>query len=174
MWLTWAYRRIYLQQMNKMNKLSHFSCKSDKLYPPRDWGSLSTGREYCLLETLATLAGCCQRQSRPHSGCTLPSIHGASLPKAVTPHSKVKPELRPLTSLPGDQLCHPRPEFTVRWLPLQLRPLPCGLDLKAYPLSMLTGGLGMTHRGAEAGAVHGNHRSDRGMGGAAEVKTGST
>lgn len=77
-----GYRRIYLQQMNKTNKLSHLSCKSDKLHPPRDWGSLSTGRECCLLETLATRARCRQRQS-PHSGCTLPSIHRASLPKAA-------------------------------------------------------------------------------------------
>lgn len=48
-------RRIYLKQMtNKTNKLSHLSSKSDKLHPPQDWGSWwCTGREYCLLETLA-------------------------------------------------------------------------------------------------------------------------
>lgn len=47
----------YLKQMNKINKLSHLSSKSDKLHPPRDWGSWSG--EFCLPEKLATLAGCC-------------------------------------------------------------------------------------------------------------------
>lgn len=66
-----GYRRIYLKQMNKINKLSHLSSKSDKLHPPRNWGSWSG--EFCLPEKLATLAGCCQRQSPPHGGYTLPS-----------------------------------------------------------------------------------------------------
>lgn len=68
-----GYGRIYLRQMNKINKLSHLSYKSDKLHPPRDWGSWS--REFCLPEILATLAGRCQRQSPTHGGCwvVLPS-----------------------------------------------------------------------------------------------------
>lgn len=81
-----GYRRIYLKQMNKINKISHLSSKSDKLHPPRDWGSLS--REFCLSEILATLAGCCQRQSPPHGGYTLPSIQEP--PYQRQPHHTAK------------------------------------------------------------------------------------
>lgn len=161
--------------MNKINKLSHLSSKSDKLHPPRDWGSWS--REFCLPEILATLAGCCQRH-HPHTVATPCHHPGASLPKAATPHSKVKPELRLVClgtssatlGLNSHSMTSPAAEAS-----------PVGPDPKTCrPLSMLTGhvkvaawGLGMTHRGAEAGAVHGNHRSDRRTSGAAEVKTGS-
>lgn len=73
-----GYRRTFagLKQMtNKTNELSHLSSKSDKLYPPQDWGSC-TGWEYHLQEPLAT-PGQMPAKVAPHTGW----LHPALLPR---------------------------------------------------------------------------------------------
>lgn len=107
-----------------------------------------------------------------------------------------------MTSLLGAQLCHPRPELTGRWPPLQLRRLPrgpaippktqerclthpftsrTGLDPKPCSLSTLTGrvkvaswGLEIVRRGTEAELFMEATGGTEGLGGAAVVKTRST